>query len=48
MDFEYFLGYIKVRAVMGIDLKLKKIHDIVQNSGSICKKSSGKLMLLSM
>ena len=40
----YFLFYIlKVRAVMGIDFKMIKIHQIVSDSGEICKQSSGKL-----
>ena len=33
----------KVRAVMGIDFKMIKIHEIVVDSGPICKKSSGKI-----
>ena len=38
----YFVFYFfKVRAVMGIDFKMIKIHQIVSDSGDICKKSSG-------
>ena len=28
---------------MGIDFKMIKIHEIVVDSGPICKKSSGKI-----
>lgn len=44
MPFMFFFSFIfKVRAVMGIDFKMIKIHEIVVDSGPICKKSSGKL-----
>lgn len=37
---------IKVRAVMGIDFKMIKIHEIVSDSGEICKMSSGNFQKL--